>query len=61
MSQEPQPHLGGVFGKEDFGHLTHIEYPMEKDIDVHEEREAQKIPISMNNLVSMTLLICFMS
>ena len=24
MSQDPQPHLGGVFGKEDFGHLTVI-------------------------------------
>ena len=40
MSQEPQPHLGGVFGKEDFGHLTHIEDPMEEDIDVPQERQA---------------------
>ena len=61
MSQEPQPHLGGMFGKEDFGHLTHIEDPMEEDINVPQERKAQKNPISMNNLASMILLICFMS
>ena len=61
MSQELQPHLEGMFGKEVFGHLTHIEDPMEEDIDVPEERQAQKIPISMNNLASMILWICFMS
>ena len=35
--------------KEHFGHLIDIEYPMEEGIDVHEERKAQKIPISMKN------------
>ena len=36
--------------KEKCGHLIDIEYPMEEGIDVHEERQAQKIPISMKNL-----------
>ena len=36
--------------KEQFGHLIDIEYPMEEGIDVHEEWQAQKNPISMKNL-----------
>ena len=40
MSKEPQPPLGGVFGKEHFGDLTDIEDPMEEDIDVPEEIQA---------------------
>ena len=40
MSQEPQPHLGGVFGKEDFGHLANMEDPMEENIDVPKEIQA---------------------
>ena len=36
MSKEPQPPLGGMFGKEYFGHLADIEEPMEEDIDFHE-------------------------
>ena len=40
MSKEPQPLLGGMFANEKFGHLTDIEYPMEEDIDVHEEIQA---------------------
>ena len=40
MSKEPQPPLGGIFGKEHFGHLANIEDPMEEDIDVPEEIQA---------------------
>jgi hypothetical protein len=40
MSKEPQPPLGGVFGKEHFGDLADIEDPMEEDIDVPEEIQA---------------------
>ena len=40
MSKEPQPPLGGMFGKEHFGHLANIEDPMEEDIDVPEEIQA---------------------
>ena len=40
MSKEPQPPLGGVFGKYHFRHLADIEDPMEKDIAVREERQA---------------------
>jgi len=40
MSKEPQPPLGGMFGKEHFGHLADIEDPMEEDIDVPEESQA---------------------
>ena len=40
MSKEPQPPLGGMFGKEQFGHLADIEDPMEEDIDVLEESQA---------------------
>ena len=42
MSKEPQPPLGGMFQKEHFGHLADIEDPMEEDIDVPEESQAQK-------------------
>ena len=31
MSKEPQPSLGGVFGKDHFGHLADIEDPMEAE------------------------------
>ena len=34
MSKDPQPPLGGMFGKEHFGNLAYIEIPMEEDIDV---------------------------
>ena len=40
MSKEPQPPVGGMFVNENFGHLVHIEDPMEEDIDVLEEIEA---------------------
>ena len=42
ISKEPQSPLGGVFGKEHFGYLADIEDPMEEDIDVPEESQAQK-------------------
>ena len=61
MSKEPQAPLGGMFGKENFGHLTDIEDPMEEDIDVPEGSQAEKIPISMKNLAGLILLISFMS
>ena len=41
MSKEPQPLLGGMFGKH-FGHLADIEDPMEEDIDISEEIKAPK-------------------
>ena len=53
MSKEPQPPLGGMFGKEHFEHLADIENPMEEDINVPEEIQAQKIPISMKKLACM--------
>ena len=37
VSKEPQPPLGGMFGKDHFGHLADIEDPMEEDIDISEE------------------------
>ena len=40
MSKNPQAPLGGMFGKEHFGHLGDIEDPMEEDIDVPEEIQA---------------------
>ena len=40
MSKEPQPLLGGVFGKEHFGDLADIEDPIDEDIDVPEEIQA---------------------
>ena len=40
MSKEPQPPLGGMFGKDHFRHLVDIEDPMEEDIDVLEEIHA---------------------
>ena len=40
MSKEPQPPLGGMFGKEHFRHLVDIEIPMEEDIDVPEGSQA---------------------
>ena len=43
-----------------FGHLADIEDPMEDGIDVPEESQAQKIPISMKNLTYVILLISFM-
>ena len=61
MSKEPQAPLGGMFGKENFGHLADIEDPMEEDIDVPEGSQAEKIPISMKNLAGLILLISFMS
>ena len=61
MSKESQPPLGGMFGKEHFRHLADIEVPMEEDIDVPEGSQAQKIPIFMNNLISLILLISFVS
>ena len=61
MSKEPQLPLGGMFGKEHFGHLVDIEDSMEEDIDVLKGSQAQKIPILMKNLTSPILLISFMS
>ena len=40
MSKEPQPPLGGVFGKDHFGPPTDIEDPMEEEIVVPEESQA---------------------
>ena len=40
MSKKPQIPLGGMFGKEHFGHLAYIEDPTEEDIDVLEEIQA---------------------
>ena len=40
MSIETQPPLGGMFGKEHFGHLVDIADVMEEDIDVPEEIQA---------------------
>ena len=40
MSKEPQSPLGGMFGKEHFGHLVDIEDLMEEDIDVPKEIQA---------------------
>ena len=40
MSKEPQPPLGGVLGKDHFGHLADIEDPMEEEIVVPEESQA---------------------
>ena len=37
MSKEPQPPLGGMFGKENFGNLVDIEDLMEEDIEVPDE------------------------
>ena len=34
MMKQPQPPLGGMFGKEHFGNLAYIESPMKEDIDV---------------------------
>ena len=44
MSKEPQPPLGGVFGKEHFGDLPDIEDPMEEDIDVPKEIQPPENP-----------------
>ena len=40
MSTKSQSPLGGMFGKEHFGHLAEIKDPMEDDIDVSEEIQA---------------------
>ena len=61
MSKEPQPPLGRMFGKKQFGNLADIEEPMEEDINVPQGSHAKKIPISMKNLASLILLISFMS
>ena len=61
MLKELQPLLGGMFVEHHFGHIEHMEYLMEEDIDVPEEVQAQKIPISMMNLACMILLVSFMS
>jgi len=37
MSKEPQPPLGGVCGKDHFGHLADIEDPTEEEIVVPQE------------------------
>ena len=61
MLKELQPLLGGMFVEEHFGHLEDIDYLMEEELDVHEEIQAQKNPISMKNLACMILLVSFMS
>ena len=58
--KELQPLLGGLFVEDHFGHLEDIQDLMEEDIDVHEEIQAQKIPILMKNLGCMILLVSFM-
>ena len=40
MPKEPQPPLGGMFGKEHFGNLGDIEDTMEEDINVPEKIQA---------------------
>ena len=60
MSKEPQPPLGGMFGKEHFGNLAYIEDQIEEEIYVREESQANKFPILMRNLACMILLISFM-
>ena len=60
ISKEPQPPLEWMFRKENCGHLADIEDPMEEDIDVPKEKQAQKIPISMKNWAGLILLISFM-
>ena len=40
MSKEPQTTLGGMFGKDHFGHLANLEDPMEEGTDVPEEIQA---------------------
>ena len=59
--KEIQPLLGGLFVEDHFGHLEDIEDLMEEDIDVHEEIQVRKIPISMKNLACMILLVSFTS
>ena len=61
MLKEVQPLLGGMFVEEHFGHLEDIEDLIEEDIDVPQEIQAQKIPISMKNLAYMIMLVSFMS
>ena len=61
ISAETQPPLGWMFGNANFGHLADIDHTMVDDIDVPQEIQAQKIPISMKNLTSLILLISFMS
>ena len=40
MSKEPQLPLGGMFGKEHFGHLVDKEDLVEEDIDLPKEIQA---------------------
>ena len=61
MLKELQPLLGGMFVEENFGHSQDIKDLMEEDIDVHEEIQAQKIPILMKILACMIVLVSFMS
>ena len=42
MSKEPQSPLGGIFGKEHFGHFADIEDPIEEDIVVLKEAKLRK-------------------
>ena len=61
MLKELQPLLGAMLVEEHFGNIEDIEDLMEEDIDVPEEIQAQKIPISMKNLACIILLVSFMS
>ena len=61
MSKESEPPLGEMSRKDHLGNLADIEDLMEEDIDVHEEIQVRKIPISMKNLACMILLINLMS
>ena len=61
MLKELQPLLGWMFVEGHFGHLEDLEDLMEDDIDVHEEIQAHKIPISIKNLACMILLVSFIS
>ena len=40
MSKELQASLGGMFGKENFGHLADKEDPMEEDIVIPKKIQA---------------------
>ena len=61
MSKEPQPPLGGMFGKEHFGHLAYIKGPMKMTLMSMRKDKLQKSPVSMKNLACMILLISLMS
>ena len=48
-----------MFGKEHYGNIAYIEDQIEEEIDVPEERQANKFPISMRNLFYMMIVDYF--